>query len=106
MNRGDVWWTDFEPAIGSEIRKTRPAVILTVDPVLRARRTPLLVPLSTGPAPRWPIHVATPSIGPRSLAVCDQARALDKTRLIRRIARLTDAELADLESAFREVHGL
>src|SRR5215469_11200780 len=81
VRRGDVWWVNLDPTQGSEIRKTRPAVVMTTDALNRARRTVVIVPLSTGPAPRPPIVVATPSAGPDSVAVCDQLRAVDKRRL-------------------------
>ncbi len=78
--RGEVWWVDLDPTRGSEIRKTRPAVVLTANALNRARRTVVVVPLSTGPAPRPPIVVATASAGAGSVAVCDQMRAVDKGR--------------------------
>src|SRR5215471_8503254 len=74
--RGEVWWVDFDPTRGSEIRKSRPAVVITADALNRGRRTVIVVPLSTGPQPRPPIVVAVPSAGARSVAVCDQMRAV------------------------------
>ena len=76
IRRGDIWWVDFEPTQGAEIRKTRPAVVITADALNRARRTVVVVPLSTGPEPHPPVVVATPSAGARSVAVCDQLRAV------------------------------
>src|SRR5436309_9934145 len=81
VRRGDIWWVDFEPSQGAESRKRRPAVVITADALKRARRTVVVVPLSTGPEPRPPIVVAIPSAGQRSVAVCDQLRAIDKRRL-------------------------
>src|SRR5436190_22919424 len=74
VRRGDIWWVSLDPTQGGEIRKTRPAVVITVNALNRARRTVVAVPLSTGPEPRPPIVVATPSAGPNSVAVCDQLR--------------------------------
>lgn len=91
---------------GSEIRKTRPAVVLTVDALNRARRSVMVVPLSTGPAPRPPIVVATASAGTGSVAVCDQMRAVDKGRLTRRAGQLTAADLRAVENGMRAVLGL
>jgi mRNA interferase MazF len=54
---------DLDPTRGSEIRKRRPAVVMTADGLNRARRTVVVVPLSTGPEPRPLIVVATPSAG-------------------------------------------
>ena len=97
---------DLDPTRGSEIRKTRPAVVLSADALNRARRTVVVVPLSTGPTPRPPLVVATASAGEGSVAVCDQVRAVDKTRLTRRVGQLATADLRAIESSLRIVLGL
>lgn len=103
IRRGDVWWVDLDPTRGSEIRKTRPAVVLTADGLNRARRTVVVAPLSTGPEPRPPIVVPTPSAGSASVAVCDQVRAVDKVRLVRREGRLAAADMRAVEAGLRAV---
>src|SRR5262245_37624308 len=103
IRRGDIWWVNMDPAQGSEIRKTRPAAIITADALNRARRTVVIVPLSTGPAPRPPIVVATPSAGSESVAVCDQLRAVDKRRLTRPSGRLSTTDLHSIEEGVRGV---
>jgi mRNA interferase MazF len=101
-----VWWVDLDPTRGSEIVKTRPSVVLTVDALNRARRTVVVVPLSNGPTPRPPIVVAAASAGAGSVAVCDQLRAVDKTRLTRRVGQLAMADLRAVEDGVRAVLGL
>jgi mRNA interferase MazF len=106
VRRGDIWWVILDPAEGSELRKTRPAVVITADALNRARRTVVVVPLSTGPEPRPPIVIATPSAGPRSVAVCDQLRAVDKHRLTRAYGRLSASDLGTVEEGVRRVLNL
>jgi mRNA interferase MazF len=103
VRRGDIWWVNLDPEQGSGIRKTRPAVIITADALNRARRTVVIVPLSTGPAPRPPIVVATPSAGPNSVAVCDQLRVVDQRRLTRTSGRLSTADLRIIEEGVRRI---
>lgn len=103
IRRGEVWWVDLDPTRGGEIRKTRPAVVLTADALNRARRTVVVVPLSTGPMPRPPIVVPTPSAGADSVAVCDQMRAVDKGRLTRSGGRLAPTDLRAVEDGVRAV---
>lgn len=103
VRRGEVWWVDLDPARGSEVRKVRPAVVLTANALNRARRTVVVVPLSTGPVPRPPIVVATPSAGAESVAVCDQLRAVDKVRLTQRKGQLDAADLRAVEHGMRAV---
>jgi len=101
-----VWWVDLDPTRGSEIRKSRPAVVLSADGLNQVRRTVVVVPMSTGPTPRPPIVVATASAGADSVAVCDQVRAVDKSRLIRKDGLLTSADLRAVENGVRAVLGL
>jgi len=103
VRRGEVWWVNLDPTRGSELRKTRPAVVLTADALNRARRTVVVVPLSSGPTPRPPIVVATPSAGEESVAVCDQVRAIDKGRLARLSGQLAPADLRAVEDGVRAV---
>lgn len=103
VRRGEIWWVTFDPTQGSEIRKTRPAVVVTADALNRARRTVVVVPLSTGPQPRPPLVVATPSAGSSSVAICDQLRAVDKRRLTRSEGRLSATDLRAIEEGLRRV---
>ena len=101
-----MWWVDFDPNRGGEIRRTHPAVVVSADALNRVRRTVVVVPLSTGPAPRPPLLVATPSAGLASVAVCDQLRAVDRSRLISQGGRLAGGDLRAVEDGLRAVLAL
>jgi mRNA interferase MazF len=103
VRRGDIWWVDFDVADDGEMRRMRPAVVITADALNRARRTVVVVPLTTGPQPRPPIVVATPSAGQGRVAVCDQARAVDKGRLTRTAGQLSPPDLKAVEDGLRRV---
>ena len=105
-SRGEIWWVNLDPTVGSEIRKTRPAVDLTTNSLNRVRSTVVVVPLSNGPRARAPIVVATPSAGSASVAVCDQLRSVDKARLTARIGSLSMADLRQVEQGVRTVLAL
>jgi mRNA interferase MazF len=94
---------NLDPAQGSEIRKMRPAVVMTANSLNRARRTVVIVPLSTGPEPRPPIVVPAPSAGSNAVAVCDQLRAVDKRRLARLSGRLSTTDLRMIEEGVRRI---
>jgi mRNA interferase MazF len=106
MKRGDVWWTEFDPARGVEVRKTRPAAILSIDQVNRARGSVVVVPLSTAPRPYPPISVAVTSVGRPSIAKCDQVRVVGKSRLTRLAGALSADDLRTVENAVRQILGL
>jgi mRNA interferase MazF len=106
MQRGEVWWVNFDPSQGMEIQKRRPAVILTVNALNRARGTVVVVPLSTSAKPRPPIALPLPSAGTGSVAVCDQLCAADKNRLEKKIGDLSAHDLATLADAIKIILGL
>jgi mRNA interferase MazF len=81
-------------------------MVLSADGLNRVRRTVVVVPLSTGPAPRPPIIVAVPSAGADSVAVCDQIRAVDRTRLRRLEGNLARVDLRVVEDGVRAVLAL
>ncbi|MDD5272118.1 MAG: type II toxin-antitoxin system PemK/MazF family toxin [Methylovulum sp.] len=106
MKRGEIWWIDLDPTRGSEIKKMRPGVILTVNALNKARRTVVIVPLSSSAQPGPPIVVATPSAGSHSVAVCDQIRAVDKERFVEKIGELSKPDLTALSSGVNQILGL
>lgn len=113
IQRGDIYLIDFGPSnaidakIGSEILKKRPAVVLTVNPFNKRRRTIVVVPLSSSPRAAPPLVVAVPSAGPDSVAVCDQLIAINKeTRVLRRIGTLAPQDLHAMEECIRLLLGL
>jgi mRNA interferase MazF len=103
VRRGEIWWVDLDPTRGGEINKRRTAVVLSADALNRARRTVVVIPLSSGPTPRPPIVVATPSAGAGSVAVCDQLRAVDKSRLISSAGRLAPDDLRAVQDGMRQL---
>ncbi len=103
INRGDVWWVSLDPAQGSEIRKTRPCLVLTHDTLNRLRRTVVVVPLSAAARPHPPITVSVRCQGQSAVAVIDQLRAVAKHRLKSRIETLAAEELAEVCQAVARI---
>ena len=106
LNRGNVYWVDLDPTRGSEIRKMRPCVLVGATPINQARRTVVVVPLSTVGKPRPPIVVPVSCLGKQVVAVCDQIRAVDKTRLIKEAGALSREDLEALDLGLRQVLSL
>ncbi|MBI3097223.1 MAG: type II toxin-antitoxin system PemK/MazF family toxin [Planctomycetes bacterium] len=103
MARGDVWWVSLDPAQGSEIRKTRPCVVLTHDTLNRLRRTVVVVPLSTAARPHPPITVPVTCQGRPAVAVIDQIRAVARHRLQSRIESLAAGHLEEVSRALATI---
>ena len=100
MNRGEIWLVNFDPTIGSEIKKTRPAIILSGQPFNRLRRTLVIVPLSSAhERTEFPLLIAIHSSGKPAVAVVDQIKAAAKERFIRKMGDATDDEMSQISDA-------
>ena len=96
IKRGDVWWISLDPTQGSEIKKTRPCIVLTHDTINRLRRTVVVVPLSTAANSHPPITVPVTCQGKGAVAIVDQIRAVAKHRLKSRIETISADELDEI----------
>ncbi|MBU4306593.1 MAG: type II toxin-antitoxin system PemK/MazF family toxin [Acidobacteria bacterium] len=103
MNRGDIYWVNLDPTAGSEIRKTRPCVIISANPINKARRTLVVIPLSSSGTPNPPLVIEVDCLGRKALAVCDQIRAIDKSRLVNKVDSLSGQDLDAIENGLRQV---
>ena len=103
IERGEIWWVNLDPTIGSEIKKRRPCVVFSANEINRIRATPVIIPLSSSPDAAPPIVVAVPSAGKNSVAVIDQIRAVDKRRFINRAGIMNADDLCELEKATKQV---
>ena len=106
LKRGNVFWVNLDPTVGSEIRKKRPCVIIGATPINKARRTVIVLPLSSSGSPRPPIAVEVECLGRKAIAVIDQIRAIDKSRLLEQAGSLSKTDLETIERALRVVLGL
>lgn len=106
MKRGDVWWVEFDPAIGSEIRKTRPALILSNDAANRNLARVVVVPLSSNTHKIYPGEALVTVAGQSCKAMADQIMASDKSRLKSQLGSVGKADMQAVEDAIRVHLGL
>ena len=77
MRRGEVWWVEFDPAVGSEIRKTRPAVIVSNDAANRNLSRVVVVPVTSNTGRQYPGEAVVTVDGQSSKAMVDQIMAAE-----------------------------
>ena len=102
VSRFDVFLVNLDPTIGSEIRKSRPCVVVSPDEMNRYVRTVVVAPLTTSGRP-YPSRVQIRFAGKDGQVVIDQLRTVDKARLAERLGVLEAREAATVLEVLREV---
>ena len=88
VKRFDVYLIGLDPTIGSEIKKTRPCLVVSPDEMNRHIRTVIVAPMTTQRR-AYPSRVACTFEGKKAEIVLDQLRTVDKSRLIERLGRIS-----------------
>jgi mRNA interferase MazF len=97
--RGDVYWVNLDPVVGSEIRKTRPAVIVSNDSCNRYGTRLIVLSITSNVESLYPGEAIVQVKGKQGRALGDQIRSIDKSRLKARAGRLTAEEMSRVEEA-------
>ena len=106
MLRGEVWWVDFNPALGGEIQKTRPAVIVSNDAANRNLNRVQVVPITSNVTRVYPCEAPIDVNGEPRKAMADQIATVSKQRLKSRLATLSPEDIRAVERAIRVQLGL
>ena len=102
MKRGEIWLVALDPTVGSEIKKSRPCVIVSPLELNPHLRTVVVAPMTSRGFPA-PFRVPLTHAGTKGLIVLDQIRAVDQIRLIKRLGAITAKTLSLVLSTLQEV---
>jgi len=106
MRRGEVWWVNFEPSLGGEIRKKRPAVIISNDAANRYLNRVQVVPMTSRTDRVYPSEAVVRVNRRQSKAMADQLTTVSKQRLTNRMGRLSAQDMYKVENAVMVQLGL
>ena len=98
MQRGEVWWVQFDPAVGSEIRKLRPAVIISNAVANQHLARVVVVPVSSNVERCYPSEARITIMGRAAKAMADQIMSADKSRLREQADILGPADLKRVDA--------
>ena len=101
MQRGEVWWVNFEPSVGGEIQKQRPAVIVSNDTSNRHLNRVQVVPITSNVERLYSSEAYVTLNGDQRKALADQLTTASKTRLQNRIGHLSDEDMRKVERAIK-----
>jgi mRNA interferase MazF len=102
INRFEIYLVNFGPAVGSEIRKTRPCLVVSPDDINHTIRTVIIAPLTTkGHA--YPTRIPCRFKGKSGRVVLDQIRTVDRSRLIAKLGRIGGATALTVLYVLREM---
>jgi len=102
VKRGEIWLASLDPTVGSEIQKTRPCVIVSPAEIHDYLKTVIVAPMTTGSKPA-PYRIPVTFQKKKGLILLDQIRAIDKTRLVKKMGEATDKTLTQTLDTLQEV---
>jgi mRNA interferase MazF len=105
MKRYDIVWAELDPARGSEIDKTRPVVVVSLDVLNEALATVTVCPLTSQLHPAWRSRVQIRCAGKPAEIAVDQIRNISKQRLGRKLDALSENDSSALRRVITEMYG-
>jgi len=102
VKRGDIWLVNLDPAVGSEIQKTRPCVVISPAELHDHLRTVIVAPM-TSKGFAAPFRIPVTHAGTKGLIMLDQMRTVDKQSLAKKLGAISAKTLSATLAALQEI---
>lgn len=110
IKRGEIYMVALDPTLGHEMKKTRPAIVVSNDSINKSASVVSVCPITDAANKTSPIHIEIPSgeggLSKASVAHCGQVRSIDKVRLVTRLGILSSSRMAKVSEGLREALGV
>ena len=103
INQYQIILVNLDPTLGSEIKKTRPCVVISPNEMNKYLNTVVIAPMTTS-SKRYPTRIEVRHAGRTGWIVLDQIRTIDKQRIIKDLGGLTKSEISELKSVLKETY--
>ena len=102
MKRGEIWLVNLDPTVGTEIKKTRPCVVVSPPELNQHLRTVMVAPM-TSKGFAAPFRVPVTHVGTKGWIVLDQLRSIDKQRLVKKSGQVSAKTLGTVLKTLQEL---
>jgi mRNA interferase MazF len=106
MNRGELWWINFDPSVGGEIKKERPVIIVSNNAANRNLNRVQVVPITSNVSRIYPSEALVTLRGSQGKAMADQLTTVSKQRMRKKVGEITSEEMTAVELAIRVQLGM
>jgi mRNA interferase MazF len=103
INQYQIILVNLDPTIGSEIKKTRPCVVISPNEMNKHLKTIVIAPMTTS-SKNYPTRIEIKHDNKIGWIVLDQIRTVDKQRILKDLGRLTKPEIKELKSVMKETY--
>jgi mRNA interferase MazF len=102
VNQYEIYWVELDPTRGSELRKTRPCIVISPDEMNHNINTVIIAPL-TSTSKTYPTRVQVEFEGREGWIVLDQIRCTDKSRLLRKAGELSPDKITEIKTVLKKM---
>jgi mRNA interferase MazF len=101
IQRGEVWWVDFNSSAGGEVQKTRPAIVVSNDASNKALNRVQIIPVTSNILKCYPCEAYIEINGKQNKAMADQIATVSKGRLRNKMGKISLEDMQRVEQAIK-----